>query len=186
MLYQNYLDTREAFQTLIDSEISRLKSIESEKRERNEKASKRAIKDGTKTETLEVYSISKARLFSAAIYAAATIDVEILSRFYDKDRKLHSDLPSVAEERKKKNKVKHKFVFLTVEHIDYIQFRRGELGILYKKRFESDRDFVHMAVRFFASLSKANAARYVALSTQIHPTSKRHENSKAKKGAARK
>lgn len=174
MLIQNYLDTRGEFQSLISSEIERLKNIEDEKRARNEKAIRVAAKTGTNPELLDVYTISKARLFSAAIYAAATVDLEVFKKFYDKDRKINPDLPSVAHERKLNKKVDHKFVFLTPEHTDYIQFRRGELGILYKKRFDSDRDFVHMAIRFFSTLSKANVARYVALSVQLHPVSKRH------------
>jgi len=174
MLIQNYLDTRDEFQNLLSSEIDRLKSIETDKRERNEKAIRKAEKTGTVPELLTLYTISKARLFSAAIYAAATVDVEVFKKFYDKDRKTNSDLPTVAQERKLNKKVNHKFVFLSPEHTDYIQFRRGEMGILYKKRFDSDRDFVHMAIRFFATLSKENAARHVALSTQLHPVSKRH------------
>lgn len=176
MLLQNYLDTREEFQNLIDSEILRLTAIEDEKRKKNERTTKRAKKEGVEPELLKIYTISKARLFSAAIFAAATVDSATFSRFYDKDRKSHPELPSVAQERKQNKKVKHKFVFLRKEHTDYIYFRRGEMGILYEKRFESDRDFIHMAIRFFATLSKANAARYVAISTKIHPTSKRHDS----------
>lgn len=182
MLIQNYLDTRDAFQNLLSAEIERLKSIETGKRERNDKAIRKAEKSGADAELLIVYTISKARLFSAAIYAAATVDVEVFKRFYDKDRKANPDLPTVAQERKLNKKVEHKFVFLSPEHTDYIQFRRGEMGILYKKRFDSDRDFVHMAIRFFSTLSKENTARYVALSTQLHPVSKRHTKaSKPKK-----
>lgn len=174
MLIQNYLDTRDEFQNLLNSEIDRLKSIEANKRERNDKAILKAEKAKSEPELLTLYTISKARLFSAAIYAAATVDVELFKKFYDKDRKAIPDLPTVAQERKLNKKVDHKFVFLTPEHTDYIQFRRGEMGILYKKRFDSDRDFVHMAIRFFATLSKENTSRYVALSTQLHPVSKRH------------
>lgn len=182
MLVQNYLDTRDAFQSLLDSELERLHNIEDDKSKRNERAIKQAAKDGVEPKLLKVYTISKARLFSAAIYAAATIDIEIFRKFYDKDRKVHVELPSVAQERKLNRKVKHKFVFLKPEHTDYILLRRGEMGVLFERRFDSDREFVHMAVRFFASLSKANAARYIALSTKIHPTSKRHEKpAKSKK-----
>ena len=181
MLVQIYLDTRDSFQVLLDSELSRLEKIESEKSEKNGRAEKRALKANAEPELLTVYTISKARLFSAAIYAAATIDIELFSKFYDKDRKSNTELPSVAQERKLNRKVAHKFVFLKPEHTDYIQLRRGQMGVLLGKRFDSDREFVHMAIRFFASLSKANAARYVALSTKIHPTSKRHEKSGAEK-----
>lgn len=181
MLIQNYLDTRDEFQSLISSQIDRLKKIEAKKRKLNEKAALKAEKMGETPELLTLYTISKARLFSAAIYAAATVDLEIFQKFYDKDRKNTPDLPSVAHERKLNKKVDHKFVFLSLEHTDYIQFRRGEMGILHKKRFDSDRDFVHMAIRFFSTLSQDNAARYVALSTQLHPVSKRHTKASKKK-----
>lgn len=181
MLVQIYLDTRDPFQTLLDLELSRLENIENEKSEKNDRAEKRALKENTEAELLKVYTISKARLFSAAIYAAATIDIELFSKFYDKDRKSNIELPSVAQERKLNRKVDHKFVFLKPEHTDYIQLRRGQMGVMLGKRFDSDREFVHMAIRFFASLSKANVARYVALSTKIHPTSKRHDKPAATK-----
>ena len=72
MLLQNYLDTREEFQNLIDSEILRLTAIEDEKRKKNERTTKRAKKEGVEPELLKIYNISKACLSSAALFAAAT------------------------------------------------------------------------------------------------------------------
>jgi|GEM_PF-4370639 len=186
MLIQTYLDTGKDFQDIIDGEIDRLKKIENEKRERNTAIKAAAEKAGVEPELLKVYSVSKARLFSAAIYAAATVDIDIFAKFFKKDRKLFEPPRKVSLERKLNKNVRHKFVFLRPEHLDYIQYRRGQLGMMYGLRFESDRDFIHMAVRYFSTLSKANGARYVALSVKIHPTSKRHEKpASAKKTVSR-
>jgi len=181
MLIQTYLDTSENFQELIDGEINRLKAIEREKRDRNITIKAAAEKAGLEPELLKVHSISKARLFSAAIYAAATVDIDIFAKFFKKDRKSFDPPRKVSLERKLNKDVSHKFVFLRPEHLDYIQYRKGQLGMMYGLRFENDRDFVHMAIRYFSTLSKANAARFVALSVKIHPTSKRHEKPEATK-----
>lgn len=173
---QVYLDTSANFQHIISSEIERLKNIEAIKRDKNI-ALLTKNKNVSATDLLPEFNVSKARLFSAAIYATVTSNLEVVAKFAAKDQKKHPNLPSVAKERKLNRKVDHKFVFLRPLHIDYILLRRGELGVYHGIRYKSEREFLHMAVRFFSSMSNKNATRFLALSEQIHPKSQRHTQS---------
>ena len=175
MKKQTYLDTRPAFQELVDAQLERLHRIEGAKKEQNAKRIAAAGEDGS-PDLLPVYIVTKARLVSAAIYAAATVDLDTFAAFARKDMRKHPDLPSVAEERKLNRDVKHKLIFILPEQVDYLLLRRGELGVYHGIRL-GDRELLHMAVRFFASMSDANATRYLALSERIHPRSQRHAKS---------
>lgn len=177
MSIQVYLDTSSDFQRIISDEISRLKKIESSKREKNE--AKLSTNPNIDPETLlPVFNVSKARLFSAAIYASVTSNLETVANFAAKDKETHPKLTSVANERKLNRPVDHKFVFLRPLHVDYILLRRGELGVYHGIRYKSEREFLHMAVRFLTNLSDENATRFLALSEQIHPKSQRHVKSR--------
>lgn len=166
MATQVYIDTGDAFQEVLDSQLERLKRLEDEK-----KAANAELEEADRAPE---FVISKARLFSAAVYAAAMVDLDVFADFVREDLETHGPPSSVAEERRLNRDVPHKFVFLRPLHVDYILLRRGELGVHHGVRVKSDRDFLHIATRYFASLNDANAMRFLALSETIHPKSRRH------------
>lgn len=174
---QTYLDTGADFQRTINDEIERLKQIEAIKVKKNLAALEKNPRL-SEDDLLPEFNVSKARLFSAAIYAVVTSNLETVAHFAAKDQDAHPTLTSVAQERRLNRDVDHKFVFLRPLHIDYMLLRRGELGVYHGIRYKSDREFLHMAVRFFAELSDENATRFLALSEQIHPKSQRHAKPK--------
>lgn len=172
MKKQVYLDTRDAFQEVMAQQLERLHRLEQAKKDENANRIEAAGEERS-PELLPVYIVTKARLVSAAIYAGATTDLDTFADFAQKDLAANPDLPSVAKERALNREVDHKLIFILPEQVDYILLRRGELGVYHAIRI-GDREFMHMAVRFFATLSDANATRYLALSERIHPRSKRH------------
>ena len=178
MSTQIYLDTGADFQRAIQGEIERLQRIEEAKREQNA-ATLSKNPDTPASELLPEFNVSKARMFSAAIYATVTSDLETVAAFAAKDQKAQPPLTSVAQERRLNRDVEHKFVFLRLLHIDYILLRRGELGVYHAIRYKSEREFLHMALRFFAHLGDENATRFLALSEHIHPKSQRHAKTRA-------